>query len=228
MHKNSQLVRRLFNQANEGDVSLYDELCWENVQLLGPGSNQITNGLAALKQMDQGYYRAYPGTKFELEEVIANRNRVMVRWKAKGLYQEGYKGIQPKKREFSISGISIYLIRSGKIQKIETFWDRLGMLEQIGDVQVRPDPVQFNDYTDLLKNLGMEKHLQQASLLTSRERQCLDLLLQGQTAKQTAFHLALSPRTVEFYMNNIKRKLKCSNKGELFSTAEVLRKLELL
>lgn len=228
MNKNSQLIRRLFRQANQGDTSLYDELCWDDVVLLGPASGQVTKGLAALKQTDQGYYRSYPGTKFELEEIITDRNRVMVRWKARGLYQEGHKGIRPKKREFSIFGISIYLIRAGKIQKIETFWDRLGMLEQIGDVHVRPDPVQFNDYTALLKNLGMEKYLEQVSLLTSRERECLDLLLQGKTAKETASRLALSSRTVEFYLNNIKRKLKCSNKGELFSTAEVLRKLELL
>ena len=40
--------------------------------------------------------------------------------------------------------------------------------------------------------------------------------------------LDLSPRTVESYFENIKKKLSCPNKGELFSKAELLKKLELL
>ncbi len=51
--------------------------------------------------------------------------------------------------------------------------------------------------------------------LTSREVQCLRLLQQGKTAKQTAKELHLSYRTVESYLDNIKVKLDATSKAEL-------------
>lgn len=229
IQKNIQLVRRLFEeQASRDDTSLYDQLFSDDVQLYGPSSGQITKGLTALKKIDRGYHRAYPNTRFKIDEIFGHDNQVVVRWTCKGAYQEGYKGISPKKKEFSIWGISIYQIDKGKIQEIRQFWDRLGILEQIGEIHVSTDPVKPGDYADLLKHLGMEKYLEKTSLLSTRERQCLELLLQGKTAKETATILILSHRTVESYFENIKKKLKCSNKGQLFSKAEILKKLELL
>lgn len=50
---------------------------------------------------------------------------------------------------------------------------------------------------------------------TRRESECLVLLTTGQTIKETAATLKLSPRTVEFYLKNIKEKLQCRTKIEL-------------
>ncbi len=229
VQKNIRLVRRLFEeQASRDDTALYDQIFSEDVELHGPASGQVVVGLFALKKIDQGYHRAYPGAKFELETIFCHGNDVVVRWTCKASYKEGYKGISPKKKEFSICGLSIYHFQKGKIQKIWQFWDRLGILEQIGEVQVHTDPVKPGYYADFLKGLGMEEYLEKASLLSPRERDCLEFLLQGKTAKETAVILALSSRTVESYFETIKKKLKCCNKGELFSTAGILKKLELL
>jgi steroid delta-isomerase-like uncharacterized protein len=229
IQKNIKLVQRLFEeQANRGDTSLYDQLFSEEVQLYGPASGQVIKGLATLKKIDRGYYKAYPGARFKIEAISGYGNEVVARWTCEGAYKEDYKGITPKKKEFSIWGVSIYRIGKGEIQEVRTFWDRLGILEQIGEIHIHTDPVKPGYYADLLKGLGMEKYLEKASLLSRRERECLEFLLQGKTAKETAALLGLSHRTVESYFENIKKKLKCSNKGQLFSTAEVLRKLELL
>ncbi|HSX26786.1 MAG TPA: ester cyclase [Chlamydiales bacterium] len=229
MKKNVELVRCLFEeQASRDDISLYDQLISEEVELYGPASGQVVKGLTALKKIDRGYHRAYPGAKFKIEEIFAHGDQVIVRWTCKGRHKEGHKGITPKKKEFAIWGLSIYRIAKGKIQVIRQFWDRLGILEQIGEVHVSTDPVEPGYYAKLLKDLGMEKVLEKASLLSKRERDCLELLLQGKTAKETAALLNLSRRTVESYFENMKKKLKCSNKGELFSAAELLKKLELL
>lgn len=53
--------------------------------------------------------------------------------------------------------------------------------------------------------------------LTKREQDCLSHLLQGKTAKETAQILGLSHRTVEEYLNNIKRKCGLRYKRDLFS-----------
>ena len=227
--KNIRLVRRLVEkQASRDDTSLYDQLFSQEVELYGPASGQMIKGLSNLKKIDQGYHKAYPKAKFEIEEIFERGNEVYVRWTCKAAYKEDHKGIKPKKKQFCIWGMSLYRISHGKIEQIRQFWDRLGILEQIGEVRVHTDPVKPGYYTDLLKSLGMEKYAMSASLLSQRERQCLELLLQGKTAKETAAHLGLSRRTVESYFQTIKQKLRCSNKGQLFSIAELLKKLELL
>lgn len=51
--------------------------------------------------------------------------------------------------------------------------------------------------------------------LTGREEECAILLLQGLTLKEVAKQLRLSPRTVEFYLKNIKSKLNCRTKFQM-------------
>jgi len=51
--------------------------------------------------------------------------------------------------------------------------------------------------------------------LTQREMDCIVLIVQGKTIVAIAAELALSPRTVEFYLHNIKSKLRCRTKAQL-------------
>ncbi len=53
--------------------------------------------------------------------------------------------------------------------------------------------------------------------LSRRERECLALLLKGNSAKQTGRVLNLSPRTIESYLEAIKRKFDCRTKIEIIS-----------
>ena len=48
-----------------------------------------------------------------------------------------------------------------------------------------------------------------------REGDCMICLLQGKTIKGTAETLNLSPRTVEYYVKNMKAKLNCRTKPKL-------------
>ena len=53
--------------------------------------------------------------------------------------------------------------------------------------------------------------------VSKRESHCLYYLMRGMTGKQIAKTLKLSPRTVEFYLENAKLKLKCQNRHELIN-----------
>lgn len=50
---------------------------------------------------------------------------------------------------------------------------------------------------------------------TKREADCMFLLLKGKTINSVASILNLSPRTVEYYIKNMKSKLGCRTKFEL-------------
>lgn len=50
-----------------------------------------------------------------------------------------------------------------------------------------------------------------------REAECLVKFLQGMTVRDTAEALGLSPRTVEFYVKNMRQKVGCRTKSELIN-----------
>ena len=79
-----------------------------------------------------------------------------------------------------------------------------------------------------LKDLGMNDEIQKSDKLTIRERQCLKLLIDGKSAKETAIILKLSPRTVESYFENIKNKFSCWSKNEVFTLAKNINDIGLL
>ena len=55
---------------------------------------------------------------------------------------------------------------------------------------------------------------------TQREMECICLLLEGNTLVQVATVLNLSPRTIEFYVRNMKMKLRCQTKDELLEKVQ--------
>lgn len=68
-----------------------------------------------------------------------------------------------------------------------------------------------------------------ASSLSTREREILQLIAEGNDAKQIAFELCLSPKTVEAHRRNIMEKLNIHNVAQLtkFAIKEGLTNLEL-
>lgn len=79
-----------------------------------------------------------------------------------------------------------------------------------------------------LEDLGLKEEVEKAQRLSRRERECLKLLIEGKSAKETAVRLGLSRRTVESYFENIKDKCSCWCKQELFDLSKKLDQLGLL
>lgn len=88
--------------------------------------------------------------------------------------------------------------------------------------------VELNTLQHYFRDLGMEDLVEKSKILSFREKQCLQLFVRGKSAKETAKFLSLSPRTVEFYFENIKNKTCCLNKREVLALAKKLEKLGFL
>ncbi len=93
----------------------------------------------------------------------------------------------------------------------------------------KKDPIHPSPKIDeLLKDLGMKDLLLRTIKLSPQEKKCLKGIGHGKSAKETALDLRLSHRTVEAYIENIKNKLACSTKQELFALAKELESFSLL
>jgi two-component system response regulator NreC len=68
------------------------------------------------------------------------------------------------------------------------------------------------DYVREIKTRGVEDTYE---LLTSREREVLQLLVEGKSNKEIAASLSLSPYTVETHRRNLQEKLNLHSFAEL-------------
>ncbi len=64
--------------------------------------------------------------------------------------------------------------------------------------------------------------------LTHRETECLFLLIRGKTAKEIGKFLTISPRTVEVYVENIKKKMCVNSRSDIIDKAEKLGMLKVI
>lgn len=72
----------------------------------------------------------------------------------------------------------------------------------------------LTDRKIFLKKIGYDNLVTKLSV---REYECLQHVAQGKTVKEVANYLMISPRTVETYVNTMKRKLCCSTKSQLLN-----------
>ena len=71
------------------------------------------------------------GCHMTIEEMIAEGDRVMVRWTFFGIHQGEFAGLPPTHKQVSYSGINIFRMAEGKIAEIWDIFDRLWMWQQL-------------------------------------------------------------------------------------------------
>lgn len=76
-----------------------------------------------------------------------------------------------------------------------------------------------NEHSELKK---YNKLADKFDRLSNREKEIMDMILEGNTSKETAEKLALSPRTVEVHRSNIYTKLGIKSLPQLIQEYEYI------
>jgi predicted ester cyclase len=77
---------------------------------------------------------AFPDTRITIEDQVAEGDRVVTRWTARGTHQGDLMGIPPSGVSGEIGGVTINRISRGKIAATWGSYDLLGLMRQIGAV----------------------------------------------------------------------------------------------
>jgi steroid delta-isomerase-like uncharacterized protein len=72
-------------------------------------------GLHAHKRFLMVMFEAFPDYQENIEEIIADENKAMVRFSATGTHHGALMGLPPTGRQVSTQGIDIYRVAEGKI-----------------------------------------------------------------------------------------------------------------
>jgi steroid delta-isomerase-like uncharacterized protein len=83
---------------------------------------------------------AFPDLRVTVVDQFSDGDRVATRWKLEGTHDNRLLGIEASHRFVSIEGIRIDRIDRGRIAETWNQWDVLGMLRQVGAVQIERSP----------------------------------------------------------------------------------------
>jgi steroid delta-isomerase-like uncharacterized protein len=132
--ESKDIVRRgmeaLFTR--DGDLDSLDETYSQDYVGHAPPFPDIV-GLQAAKGFAMGYRQAFPDLWTTTEDLIAEGDKVVVRWTTSGTHQGETEAFGPATgNRMEIMGITIQRFEDGKIAEGWTLADTLGQMQQLG------------------------------------------------------------------------------------------------
>lgn len=133
--ENKNIGRRFIEEGfNRGNLAAADEIIAANFTNHDPGTPELPSGPDGYKQLVSTYRAAYPDLHLTVDDVLAEGDKVVVRWTARGTNNGELMGMPPTGKQVTTTGISILAIAGGKVTEQRVNWDTLGMLQQLGVV----------------------------------------------------------------------------------------------
>lgn len=143
VEQNKAAVRRFFEKGwNQKHLAAFSEL-------LAPDSvHHIVSaafpagppGPQGFMQRAAGILAAFPDYHVTIEDVIAEGDRVVVRYTARGTHVGPFLGVPPTGRRSSYAGVEIHRYADGKVAERWNSHDALGFYQQLGIMPPLPQP----------------------------------------------------------------------------------------
>jgi predicted ester cyclase len=136
--ENKAIIRRFIKEIwNRGHLDALEEF-------IGPrytrhtdtnptsGPAQDFHGIESIRNIVSMQLRAFPDTHFTEEDLLADGDKVVLRWTFRGTHTGPLRGIAPTGKHVTITGITIYQLAEGKIIERWANQDALSLMQQIG------------------------------------------------------------------------------------------------
>jgi steroid delta-isomerase-like uncharacterized protein len=134
---NKATFSRFHDAMNSGDAEIIsktiDEIVAPNVQFHTPVPMDAT-GTQALKQVWAVLLRAFPDLHVEVEDVIAEGDKLVCRNTVTGTHHGEFRGLPPTGKSVRYNEIFIFRFVDGRIAEIWGVVDVLSQLRQLGAV----------------------------------------------------------------------------------------------
>jgi steroid delta-isomerase-like uncharacterized protein len=89
-------------------------------------------GPEAAKKVISAWLKAFPDFKFKIEDLVAEGDKVAVRYTFTGTHQGKFWGIPPTGKRISATQTNIIRFENGKMVEAWEDYDKAGMMAQLG------------------------------------------------------------------------------------------------
>ena len=124
--ENKALLRRYYAEVlSEGNLPVIDELFASDFTCAGVD-------LARFRELAAASRAAFPDLQVTVEDQIAEDDRVVTRFSARGTHCGPFVGVPATGRPVTVTAIHIHRVADGKIAELWEQIDLLGVLQQLG------------------------------------------------------------------------------------------------
>ena len=133
--ENKTLSRRVVEEVLvAGNLDVVDEIVSKDYVHHDPAMPEEGHGREHFKEFASMYRSAFPDVHVEIEDMIAEGDRVATRWVASGTHEGELMGISPTGNRVTVAGTTIDRLADGQIAETWDIYDALGMMRQLGAI----------------------------------------------------------------------------------------------
>ena len=130
--ENKAIVRRFWGVWEEGNIDLIDELLAPDYLNHTPASPDQPTGPEGVKAVVAMFRSAIPDLRVVVEDMIAEGEKVAVRYTLEGTHEGELFGVPPTGQRLSIKSIAVERVSDGRIREHWRVTDSLDMMQQLG------------------------------------------------------------------------------------------------
>lgn len=133
---NKELLRRFYKEVYVNwNMALADDVI--SPQFISHDWPKGTTGPKAFRDYYSAIRAALADARYEVDDLIAEGDRVVVRWRLMGTHKGAFRSIAPTGRPITLKGIAIYRVERGKLMERWVVSDLYGALEESGALLTR-------------------------------------------------------------------------------------------
>ena len=130
--ENRAVLDRINEEAfNQGRTDVIDELVAGDFVEHNPMPG-VSPDREGFKQLIETLHRAFPDMHVEVQDQIADGDKVAERWVSRGTHEGEFMGAAPTHNEVVIEGMDISRIENGKLVEHWTQMDAVKMMQGLG------------------------------------------------------------------------------------------------
>jgi steroid delta-isomerase-like uncharacterized protein len=134
---NKAVIRRLIEEVyNQGNLDVVDELMAPDIFDHG-AVPEHQHGIDAFKHVIEWVRDLSSDIHYDIDDVIAEVDKVAVRMTVSGTDTGTFRGIPPTGKRFSVDYVHWFRLADGKVAEMWAVRDDLTRLQQLGRVSVR-------------------------------------------------------------------------------------------
>jgi|SRR5690554_4410909 len=144
IEKDLKMYEQVWNDiVNKGQIELINDKNFDpNVVQINTTGNLV--GIAAFKAYYQNFLTGFSDVRFTVEDVFGQGNKIVKHWRFEGKHTGDFFGIPATGNRVNVDGVTLVLMKNGRIAQEQDFMDNGVLMQQLGLVS-NPENVSIID-----------------------------------------------------------------------------------
>lgn len=130
--ENEGVIHSYLEVVHTGNLELISEVISPDYVLYDSNTDEVGKGQDTVNQTVNMLRSAFPDLRIEVKDLIAQGDKVVLRWVGNGTHRGEWGGISPTNKSVTLKGTTICRLEDGKIVEEWRAFGAMGLMAQLG------------------------------------------------------------------------------------------------